>query len=502
MEYSRAKESNITPTDKPQSMVTLIDCYTDEPAGLGVPPYLGVYPRYIAGRLALEGQEVNYLTIDDVRLCLAYRGEIRRKQQTDIRIYNLTRSYDETRKILESGQDIIVVCGVHVPGKYLSALPGTLHEITWLLKGVRARKILTGPAATSFGTRLEGGKAAEEESLEIFDDVIPDMVHSYEEISKAALKAGGLVKQIPGLVVAELETQRGCPRKPGCSFCTEPLKNKLEFRKPDDIIAEAKALHAAGVRHFRLGKQSDFFLWSPSKIEHMLESIRGLGVETLHIDNIDPMNVTDEKVQLVSRLCTPGNIAALGVESFDPRVIEENRLHSGPDDSLQAIRTINKYGAKRGTNGMPAFLPGVNILFGLIGETRKTHEENMKRFRQIMDENLLLRRINIRQVAAFPGTLLYETCGDRNIKKHRRFYWKWRNEIRQEIDNPMLARLVPKGHLLKGVRMEIYDGNTTFGRQIGTYPLIVGVKERLELGRMYDIAVTGHMLRSVVGRVS
>ena len=44
---------------------TILDCYTDEPAGLGVPPYLGTYPRYIAGYL---NEDVHYLTIDDLRL--------------------------------------------------------------------------------------------------------------------------------------------------------------------------------------------------------------------------------------------------------------------------------------------------------------------------------------------------------------------------------------------------------------------------------------------------
>ena len=29
----------------------IIDCYTDEPSGLGVPPYLSVHSRYIAGVL-------------------------------------------------------------------------------------------------------------------------------------------------------------------------------------------------------------------------------------------------------------------------------------------------------------------------------------------------------------------------------------------------------------------------------------------------------------------
>ena len=53
---------------------TILDCYTDEPAGLGVPPYLGTYPRYIAGFL---NEDVNYLTIDDLRLFKKNNSEIK-----------------------------------------------------------------------------------------------------------------------------------------------------------------------------------------------------------------------------------------------------------------------------------------------------------------------------------------------------------------------------------------------------------------------------------------
>ncbi|MBN1156515.1 radical SAM protein, partial [Candidatus Woesearchaeota archaeon] len=58
-----------------------------------------------------------------------------------------------------------------------------------------------------------------------------------------------------------------------------------------------------------------------------------------------------------------------------------------------------------------------------------------------------------------------------------------------------------EGTILKKVFMEVHDGNHTFGRQFGTYPLVVGVKERLELKKFYDIKITGHMLRSVTGEV-
>ncbi|MDP7323374.1 MAG: radical SAM protein, partial [Candidatus Woesearchaeota archaeon] len=84
-------------------------------------------------------------------------------------------------------------------------------------------------------------------------------------------------------------------------------------------------------------------------------------------------------------------------------------------------------------------------------------------------------------------------------RKNKKFYWKWRNDIRQKIDFPMLKRLVPEGTILKNCYTEIYDGKTTFCRQFGTYPLIVGVKERLPLKQFFDLRIKSHMLRSVVG---
>jgi radical SAM superfamily enzyme with C-terminal helix-hairpin-helix motif len=123
----------------------------------------------------------------------------------------------------------------------------------------------------------------------------------------------------------------------------------------------------------------------------------------------------------------------------------------------------------------------------------------MKWLKKIIDNSLLLRRINIRQVNIFEGTPLHQTVGNKFIKKNKKYYWKWRNEIRQNIDSPMLKKLIPEGTTLKQVRTEIYDGKTTFGRQIGTYPIIVGMKGRTQLNSFVDVEITGHMLRSVTG---
>ena len=180
----------------------------------------------------------------------------------------------------------------------------------------------------------------------------------------------------------------------------------------------------------------------------------------------------------------------------------QNNLNSTPEQAYEAVKLINKYGAEIGGNGMPKFLPGVNILYGLIGESKQTNDENIKWLKRILDEGLMLRRINIRQVNIFEGTPLHNTVGNKFIRKNKKFYWSWRKRIREEVDFPMLKKVAPEGAVMKDVRMEIYDGKTTFGRQIGTYPLIVGVKGRLELGKFYGIKVKRHMLRSIVGEVA
>ena len=127
-------------------MITILDCYTDEPAGLGVPPYLGTYPRYIAGSI---DEPIIYLTIDDLRLYKNYNSIIPKtklSQKTNIKVYNLTKNYKNIKDILQKTEKLIVILGVHTPGKYPSALPGTLKEVSELIKDIDCEKVLTGPA--------------------------------------------------------------------------------------------------------------------------------------------------------------------------------------------------------------------------------------------------------------------------------------------------------------------------------------------------------------------
>lgn len=483
---------------------TILDCYTDEASGLGVPPYLGTYPRYIAGYLRSLGEDFNYITIDDLRFFYNYNSQFKEtkvSEKTNIKIYNLTKNYENIKEILQKTQTLIVVLGVHVPGKYLSALPGTLHEVIPLIENLDCKKILTGPAI--FGTQLIGGKYFEKVDLKIFDEV-KDYNFSFNKLGSYPELGAEVIKQIPDIRVIEIETSRGC-NVGKCSFCTEPLKSQFVNRDFDGIIKEINAFYNLGARYFRLGKQADFYAYDDPIL--LLKTIRKKfpGIKVLHIDNVNPNSVIakngEEITKALVRYGTEGNVAAFGIESFDPIVVKENLLNTSQSVAFKAIKIINKYGQNRGLNGMPLYLPGINIIFGLMGETKDTHKKNIEALQKILDSGLMLRRINIRQAAVLPDTLLYKKAGTKFIKKNKRFYWSWRKEIRRKIDFEMLKRIAPVGNILKDVRMEIYDGNTTFSRQIGTYPLIVGIAGRYKIGKFYDVKVTGHMLRSVKGEI-
>src|SRR5512136_1981423 len=136
----------------------ILDCYTDEPAGLGVPPFIGVWPRYLAGTYE---DEPTYLTIDDLRL-VRYVESVPKVTidppagRTHIEVLNHTRAYEQIRQVLENADELVLIIGVQTPGKYLSARPGTPREAKKLLESFPLRKVLTGPVLTG-GTQFRGG---------------------------------------------------------------------------------------------------------------------------------------------------------------------------------------------------------------------------------------------------------------------------------------------------------------------------------------------------------
>jgi radical SAM superfamily enzyme with C-terminal helix-hairpin-helix motif len=99
---------------------------------------------------------------------------------------------------------------------------------------------------------------------------------------------------------------------------------------------------------------------------------------------------------------------------------------------------------------------------------------------------------------AFAGTEMSETGAD-IAREHKQQFKPYKREIREEIDRPMLKRVLPSGTVLDEVHLEYHQDGKTFGRQLGTYSLLVAVPGERPLGETIDVAVVDYGYRSVTG---
>ena len=516
-------------TDPESVDVTIVDGYVDEPAHFGVPPYISTYPRYTAGALVDAGvprEQITYHTIDALR---EERGRWQDVDSADLMIY---------------------VGGMTVPGKYVGGTPAEPDEVrrmAWIAEGV---SMMGGPVRFGVGEANEGGIETARDDLD-FDflamadveaaayDLAANGLEGFEnryrdvaEETRWARKGAFIVEQHPNhpdYLIAELETSRGCPYR--CSFCTEPMYGDPDFRPPESVVDEVDALSDRGVRNFRIGRQADILAYGgdgeaphPPSLRELYGGIREVApdLQTLHLDNMNPITVVKwpekarEGIRIIAEHNTPGDTAAFGLESADPVVQEQNELNVTAEQCLEAVRIVNEEGGWRpgeetgsgpslesttdadATRRLPKLLPGINLLHGLKGEREETFEHNKQFLQDVYDEGLMVRRINIRQVMAFEGTEMAET-GSQIADDHKRLFQEYKQTVRETIDNPMLQRVAPAGTILPDVHLEYHQDGKTFGRQLGTYPLLVGIPGERELGETIDVAITDHGYRSVTG---
>jgi len=487
------------------SNALIIDGYVDEPACLGVAPYISPYIREVAGVLSGHGYTPDYVTIDQVRsdpALIAGHGR---------------------------GDLVVMIAGLTVPGAYIGGKPATLTEVQQLGTLLRGPKTaIGGPIA--FGYAPGGGRKAIRQAIAGFDATLsgspavaldawlsggePVGAADYSLTDPWCLAGAGIIARHPAFpyVMCELETAIGCSRATvgGCSFCTEPFYGLPRYRSIEGIAGEVAALRAAGARHFRLGRQPDLLAYQssggefpvprPDVLGELFSAVRENAPDllTLHIDNINPGTIARHEDAARAALAeivaghTPGDTAAFGMETADPAVVAANNLKAMPDDVFRAIEVVNDVGAMR-TGGIPELLPGLNFIVGLAGETPATFDANSAFLQRVLDAGFLVRRVNIRQVMPFEGTAAYE---ENTLGMHDARFRAFKEWARTQFDEPMLRRVFPAGTILRDIIIEI-PGKPSFGRQMGSYPILVGVPLELPVGMVLDAVVVDWGMRSV-----
>ena len=511
----------------------VLDGYEDEPAAFGVPPYIGFHVRYVCGVLEQQRIEYQYKTIDQLR---------QMQRETP----------EQYQHFMRQIRGFVCIAGAIVPGKYVRGTPISQSELTALL-----RLIPSSTPALCGGWAIRGWRQQGWNPLRknLFLSVQDTDATLYHYLSKGEWKhqrrssdqwqhwalAGAQSLAVkahpdlgseaqPGPLTYEVEVYQGCVRyKRGCKFCIEPKKGIPLWRSPEDVIDEIQLALDSGVHHIRLGGMTDTYTYmaegvqeleypipNPEPIAKLLHGIRDdERVGILHTDNANPsiiaqhLEPSEEITQTLIATLSDGAVLSFGLESADPSVHETNWLNCDPAQLKSAIRLINAYGRQRGERGLPKLLPGLNFIAGLNGETSHTYDMNMKLLRDIHNEGLWLRRINIRQV---------EGEGFQTINQSD--FQSFKSMCRDEIDKPLLQSLFPLGHILHDVYWETHDGRIrlpshlgpesqqasihgqagiTFGRQIGAYPILVGVEYKIPLESSSSIMITGHGSRSITG---
>jgi len=498
----------------------IIDGYEDEPAAFGVPPYVGFHIRYICGVLEQQGIPYQYCPIDSYRI---------------------------NPPSLENRLGVVVLAGAIVPGKYLRGTPISLRETREIISNTPGNTpILCGGWAIK-GWRHQGWSPLRHNLFLALQDTDATLAYylsnnewkhhrrtaeQWTSWAHAGARSKAVTQNpdLQGPLTYEVEVYQGCVRyKRGCKFCIEPKKGVPIWRSPEDIIEEVSIAHDMGVKHVRLGGMTDTYTYmaegvvemeyprpNPEPIAKLLHGLREderLGI--LHTDNGNPsiiaenLEESEEITKTLVETLSDGAVLSFGLESADPEVHEANWLNCDGAQLKSAIALINKHGRVRGKRGLPKLLPGLNFIAGLNGETSSTYDFNLKLLNELKSEGHMIRRVNIRQV---------EGEGFQEIVDSD--FQSFKTTVREEFDGPLLEEMLPVGTILNDVWWEAHEGRTrlprhlepearspdvhgkagiTFGRQIGAYPILVGMNYLAPLESYSNIMVTGHGARSITG---
>ena len=478
----------------------LIDGYTDEPAAFGVPPYISPKIRLIYGLLISENYEVDYYTIDQIR---------------KPSIFENLKKYDL----------LTIFGGISTPGRYIGGSPVTLNDIDKILSKKLSRKnILIGPITRGYS--IKGGQRTIDIEIEnlikinSFEEMLryfnKDIKSDYYDNRDIYYNLGSeLINKHPNYpyLMIEIDISSGCERLDGfCSFCTESIfYGVFKYRKLSKIKEELINLKKYGTKYIRFGRSANVIAYgydrnndkpSPEKIEELFSFTKGiLNPSVFHVDNGNPIFIANHKndsrkiLESIAKYCTTGNSLSFGVESFDENVRKANNLGGTVKDIFYSIDLVNQIGKER-RSGLPSLLPGINLLYGLPGFSKKTYETDYNSLKKILDSGSLVRRVNIRKAMIFPNTPLSK---EKLPKINNRDFEFFREKTRNEFDNIMLKKIFPYGTLIKNVIYEYSKGEISFGRTLGTYPILIGYIDNLK--KINDIIIVDHGKRSITGIV-
>jgi len=169
-----------------------------------------------------------------------------------------------------------------------------------------------------------------------------------------------------------LKVQDGCNNR--CSFCIIPsVRGQSRSMRLKRVMEEANALVAAGYREIvlsgiNLGRWGRDFL-PQQKFTHLVRALlEHTGVEKLRISSVEPMDWTDELIDLAASSSRIAKHAHVPLQSGSDRILRLMHRKYRPWHYAEKIRKIHE--------AMPEAAIGADVMVGFPGETQELFEES------------------------------------------------------------------------------------------------------------------------------
>jgi threonylcarbamoyladenosine tRNA methylthiotransferase MtaB len=317
-------------------------------------------------------------------------------------------------------------CKIMVTGCYaqrapeeLAALPG----VTWVVGNSHKTQVARMVAAPFVPTPSSGSFISLDQlrkSPDLASRVLVGDIFAHTELMGAPVfeaddhSADRAQKTRPNLKV-----QDGCNNR--CSFCVIPfVRGQSRSLALQSVLREVDALVAAGYREIvisgiNLGRWGRD-LAQPQRFEDLLKTILAeTAIERIRISSVEPMDWTDELIELVAsspRICKHAHVP---LQSGSDRVLRMMHRKYRPWHYAERVAKIR--------GAMPKAAIGADVMVGFPGESEELFEESRK---FIQDSPLTY--LHVFTYSSRPGTAAAAMSGHVPVQVARQ-----RNEILREL---------------------------------------------------------------------
>lgn len=196
---------------------------------------------------------------------------------------------------------------------------------------------------------------------------------------------------------AMVKVQQGCDA--GCAYCVVPLaRGGPRSETAGAVLTEVAALVDAGVREVVLTGTNIGRFDGSRGLAGLLEDVAGTGIERIRLSSIEPLDLTDEFLEVAAR--PPAFLPHLHVplQSGSDRVLAEMGRHYGAEAYLARLAAARR--------ALGPIAVTTDVLVGFPGETGAEARETLR-----VCGSAGFARMHVFRYSARPGTRAAELPG-------------------------------------------------------------------------------------------